>query len=181
VKRWPLVRPGARRAAPATYKTTQKPRRTDAGPRRARRAPFCSRSGEKSTERFQNVEVGRGGTGTSCNSACVSGRQGAGAQLGLHYINGKLINKGRSVTSNIPRIVDLRADGRRDTLRLIGADYRCSRRRVGDKYHSGCFRRELMGQRVSTCSTPPKSLRAPGVSTRCTSGRWKDNPNGRVL
>ena len=78
--------------------------------------------------------------------------------MGLHYVNGDLVNK-RRPGRHAPQIViyEPTPGGR---LKLIGADFLVYRRRVG------CERirvRRSSWDSSFICSTSPQSLRAPGV------------------
>src|ERR1700704_5869848 len=96
----------------------QTPQANELTPDQKSKASALLRQVRESTERFQNVEVAEA-DGYELQFGCVSG-DSAGA-MGLHYVNGALVNKGE-VNVKRPQIViyEAAADGH---LRLIGADY----------------------------------------------------------
>jgi hypothetical protein len=123
------------------------------------------------TERFQDVSVAVA-EGYALQFGCVSGPD-SGA-MGLHYVNGDLVNKGELDASH-PQIVIYEAmpDGK---LKLIGADYLV----IADAWnakHSGPP--ELMGQFFHLFESPNR-FGLPAFYTLHV-WAWKDNPNGAFV
>ena len=107
-----------------------------------------------STERFKDVSVAEA-EGYALMFGCVSGSD-FGA-MGLHYVNGDLVNKG-VIDATLPQIIiyEPTPSGR---LRLIGADYLVLAD-AWDKGHPG-EPPQLMGQLFHLFE--PQSLRTSGV------------------
>ena len=123
------------------------------------------------TERFKDVSVAVA-EGYALQFGCVSGPD-SGA-MGLHYVNGDLVNKGELDASH-PQIVIYEAmpDGK---LKLIGADYLV----IADAWnakHSGPP--ELMGQFFHLFESPNR-FGLPAFYTLHV-WAWKDNPNGAFV
>ena len=78
---------------------TQTPQTNELTPDQKSKASALLQQVRDATERFQNVEAAEA-AGYELQFGCVSG-DSAGA-MGLHYINGALVNKGE-VTSNARR------------------------------------------------------------------------------
>jgi hypothetical protein len=136
------------------------------------KASALLRKVRESTERFQNVEVAEA-DGYELQFGCVSG-DSAGA-MGLHYINGNLINKG-AVDVKHPQIViyEPTTEGH---LRLIGADYLVFAE-GWDKKHPG-VPPELMGQLFHLFDAPNRFGLPAFYSLHVWA--WKDNPNGAFV
>jgi len=123
------------------------------------------------TERFKDVSAAVA-EGYALQFGCVSGPD-SGA-MGLHYVNGDLVNKGELDASH-PQIVIYEAmpDGK---LKLIGADYLV----IADAWnakHSGPP--ELMGQFFHLFESPNR-FGLPAFYTLHV-WAWKDNPNGAFV
>ena len=125
----------------------------------------------QSTERFKNVAAAEA-EGYALQFGCVSGSdEGA---MGLHYVNGDLVNKG-VLDATRPQIViyePLPGGG----LKLIGADYLL----IADawnKTHTGPP--ELMGQLFHLFETPNR-FGLPAFYTLHV-WAWKDNPKGAYV
>ena len=124
-----------------------------------------------STERFKDVKVAEM-EGYALQFGCVSG-DAAGA-MGLHYVNGDLVNKG-VLDPTKPQIViyEAQPDG---SLKLIGADFLV----IADAWnatHSGPP--EMMGQ-FFHLFTSPNRFGLPNFYTLHV-WAWKDNPNGAFV
>jgi hypothetical protein len=125
----------------------------------------------QATERFKDVAVAQA-EGYALQFGCVSGDD-FGA-MGLHYINGPLVNGG-VVDAMHPQIViyEPASDG---SLRLIGADYLV----LADAWnanHEGPP--ELMGQLFHLFPSPNR-FGLPAFYTLHV-WAWKDNPKGAFV
>lgn len=125
----------------------------------------------QATERFKNVAAAEA-EGYALQFGCVTGAdEGA---MGLHYVNGDLVNKG-VLDATRPQIViyePLPGGG----LRLIGADYLL----MADAWnatHTGPP--ELMGQLFHLFETPNR-FGLPAFYTLHV-WAWKDNPKGAYV
>jgi hypothetical protein len=125
----------------------------------------------ESTERFKDVSVAEA-EGYALQFGCVSG-DSAGA-MGLHYINGDLVNKG-ILDATHPQIVLYEAtpSGR---LRLTGADYLLFRAGWDAKNPAPP---QLMGQAFHLFDAP-NQFGLPAFYTLHV-WAWKDNPNGAFV
>jgi hypothetical protein len=125
----------------------------------------------QSTERFQDVRVAES-EGYALQFGCVSGPD-AGA-MGLHYINGALVNNG-AVDATRPQaiIYEPTPDGK---LRLIGVDYLLIAEQWDAKHSSPP---ELMGNLFHYFETPNR-FGLPAFYTLHV-WAWKDNPNGAFV
>ncbi|HMF78492.1 MAG TPA: hypothetical protein VK604_22735 [Bryobacteraceae bacterium] len=125
----------------------------------------------ESTARFRNVLVAEA-EGYALQFGCVSGEYSAA--MGLHYVNGKLVESG-VLDATRPQIViyEPAADG---SLKLIGADYLLFAG-AWDKTHSGPP--ELMGQ-FFHLFTSPNRFGLPAFYTLHV-WAWKDNPKGAFV
>ena len=125
----------------------------------------------ESTERFKDVSVAEG-EGYALQFGCVSG-DSSGA-MGLHYVNGSLVNKG-VLDATRPQIVIYEATpGGRP--RLIGADYLLFKAAWDAKNSSPP---ELMGQLFHLFDAPNR-FGLPAFYTLHV-WAWKDNPNGAFV
>jgi hypothetical protein len=125
----------------------------------------------ESTARFQDVTVAEA-EGYALQFGCVSG-DSAGA-MGLHYVNGDLVNKGVLDVTH-PQIVIYEATpgGR---LRLIGADYLV----FADAWNAkNSGPPELMGQLFHLFDAPNR-FGLPAFYTLHV-WAWKENPNGAFV
>jgi hypothetical protein len=125
----------------------------------------------ESTERFQDVKVAEA-EGYALQFGCVSG-ESAGA-MGLHYINGDLVNKG-VLDATHPQIVIYEATPSGD-LRLIGADYLLFQA-AWDAHNPAPP--QLMGQAFHLFEAPNR-FGLPSFYTLHV-WAWKDNPNGAFV
>jgi hypothetical protein len=107
-----------------------------------------------STERFKDVSQAEK-EGYALQFGCVSGPD-SGA-MGLHYINGALVGAG-IIDPTHPPIVIYEAQPNWH-LELIGADFLCLRRRMGQEESGSAG---AHGTAVSLLGEP-QSLRAPGL------------------
>ena len=125
----------------------------------------------ESTERFQNVLVAEA-EGYAPQFGCVSGSdQGA---MGLHYVNGNLVNSGLLDVTRPQIVIYEPAPG--GGLRLIGADYLVLAD-VWNKTHSGPP--QLMGQLFHLFDSPNR-FGLPAFYTLHV-WAWKQNPNGAFV
>lgn len=124
-----------------------------------------------STQRFQNVSQAIA-EGYALQFGCVSGSD-SGA-MGLHYVNGKLVNDG-ILDATRPQIIiyEAQSDG---TLKLIGADYLLLANQWNANHSSPP---ELMGQFFHLFETPNR-FGLPAFYTLHV-WAWKDNPNGAFV
>ena len=125
-----------------------------------------------STERFKDVSVAEA-EGYALMFGCVSGSD-FGA-MGLHYVNGDLVNKG-VIDATLPQIIiyEPTPSGR---LRLIGADYLVLVD-AWDKGHPG-EPPQLMGQLFHLFESPNR-FGLPAYYTLHV-WAWKENPNGAFV
>lgn len=125
-----------------------------------------------STERFKDVSVAEA-EGYALMFGCVSGSD-FGA-MGLHYVNGDLVNKG-VIDATLPQIIiyEPTPSGR---LRLIGADYLVLAN-AWDKGHPG-EPPQLMGQLFHLFESPNR-FGLPAFYTLHV-WAWKENPNGAFV
>ncbi len=125
-----------------------------------------------STERFKDVSVAEA-EGYALMFGCVSGSD-FGA-MGLHYVNGDLVNKG-VIDATLPQIIiyEPTPSGR---LRLIGADYLVLAD-AWDKGHPG-EPPQLMGQLFHLFESPNR-FGLPAFYTLHV-WAWKENPNGAFV
>jgi hypothetical protein len=125
-----------------------------------------------STERFKDVSVAEA-EGYALMFGCVSGSD-FGA-MGLHYVNGDLVNKG-VIDATLPQIIiyEPTPSGR---LRLIGADYLVLAD-AWDKGHPG-EPPQLMGQLFHLFESPNR-FGLPAFYTLHV-WAWKENPNGTFV
>ncbi len=151
---------------------TQTPQTNELTPDQRSKASALLQKVREATERFQNVEAAEA-AGYELQFGCVSG-DSVGA-MGLHYVNGALVNKGE-VNVKRPQIViyEPAADGH---LRLVGADYLILAE-GWDKYHPGAPP-ELMGQLFHLFDAPNR-FGLPAFYTLHV-WAWKDNPNGAFV
>jgi hypothetical protein len=123
------------------------------------------------TERFQDVSVAES-EGYALQFGCVSGD--AGGAMGLHYVNGALVNAG-VLDATRPQIVIYEATPS-GHLKLIGADFLVIAEQW-DKTHSGPP--ELMGQ-LFHLFTSPNRFGLPAFYTLHV-WAWKANPQGAFV
>ena len=123
------------------------------------------------TERFQDVRIAEA-QGYALNFGCVTGDD-SGA-MGLHYINGDLVNSG-VLDPTRPQIIiyEPMADG---SLKLIGADFLVMAD-AWNKTHAGPP--ELMGQ-LFHLFTAPNRFGLPAFYTLHV-WAWKENPKGAFV
>jgi hypothetical protein len=124
-----------------------------------------------STVRFKDVSVAEA-EGYALQFGCVSGEY-SGA-MGLHYINGDLVNKG-VLDATHPQIVIYEATPS-GGLRLIGADYLLFQA-AWDANNPAPP--QLMGQAFHLFDTPNR-FGLPAFYTLHV-WAWKDNPNGAFV
>ena len=125
-----------------------------------------------STERFKDVSVAEA-EGYALMFGCVSGSD-FGA-MGLHYVNGDLVNKG-VIDATLPQII-IYEPTPSGHLRLIGADYLVLAD-AWDKGHPG-EPPQLMGQLFHLFESPNR-FGLPAFYTLHV-WAWKDNPNGAFV
>jgi hypothetical protein len=125
----------------------------------------------EATERFKDVNVALA-AGYALQFGCVSGED-SGA-MGLHYVNGDLVNKGVLDARN-PQIIiyEPMPDG---TLKLIGADFLLMADPWNAKYGAPP---QLMGQLFHLFPSPNR-FGLPAFYTLHV-WAWKDNPNGAFV
>jgi hypothetical protein len=155
-----------------SHSHTQAPQTNELTPDQRSKASALLQKVRDATERFQNVEAAEA-AGYELQFGCVSG-DSVGA-MGLHYVNGALVNKGE-VNVKRPQIViyEPASDGH---LRLVGADYLILAE-GWDKYHPGAPP-ELMGQLFHLFDAPNR-FGLPAFYTLHV-WAWKDNPNGAFV
>ncbi len=143
----------------------------DMTPDRQRSAGELIRIVREATERFKDVAVAEA-EGYALQFGCVTGPD-VGA-MGLHYVNGKLVNSG-VLDPTRPQIViyEPRPGG---GLRLIGADYLVFKD-AWDKKNQGPP--QLMGQLLHLFESPNR-FGLPAFYTLHV-WAWKDNPNGAFV
>ena len=125
-----------------------------------------------STERFKDVSVAEA-EGYALMFGCVSGSD-FGA-MGLHYVNGDLVNKG-VIDATLPQII-IYEPTPSGHLRLIGADYLVLAD-AWDKGHPG-EPPQLMGQLFHLFESPNR-FGLPAFYTLHV-WAWKENPNGAFV
>jgi|SRR5215472_10009852 hypothetical protein len=125
----------------------------------------------QATERFKNVNQAIA-EGYVLQFGCVSGDYSAA--MGMHYVNGDLINKG-ILDPTKPQIIiyEPQPDG---TLQLIGADFLVLAAQWNTNHTSPP---ELMGQFFHLFDAPNRFGLPPFYTLHVWA--WKDNPNGAFV
>jgi len=146
------------------------PQQQQLTPDQASKASALSRLSGQSTERFKDVSVAEA-EGYALQFGCVSGEYSAA--MGLHYVNGDLVNKG-ALDATHPQIVIYEAKPS-GGLRLIGADYLLFQA----AWDANNPAPPQLMVRPFICSKPPI---ASGFrrSTRCMSGRGRTIRTARL-
>jgi hypothetical protein len=150
---------------------TMAPQRHEMTADQQRKASALIKVVREATDRFQNVAAAEA-DGYALQFGCVSGD--SGGAMGLHYINGTLVNSG-VIDATRPQIViyEARPDG---SLKLIGADYLVLADTWNAKHSSPP---ELMGQLFHLFDSPNRFGLPAFFSLHVWA--WKENPNGAFV
>jgi hypothetical protein len=161
----------SRALAQEAHSHTLTPQHNAQTPDQLSRASALIKIVQDSTERFKDVSVAEA-EGYALQFGCVSGPD-SGA-MGLHYINGKLVQKG-VIDATRPQIVIYEPTPTGD-LKLIGADYLV----LADQWNSRhAGPPQLMGQLFHLFETPNR-FGLPAFYTLHV-WAWKENPNGAFV